>query len=291
MQKKGLSEIIFDILNYAFLFLLMMIMLYPLLYVLFASLSNPLKLMQSGSFLLWPKGLNIEAYRKVFNNPMVLIGYGNTAIYLIVGTVINMLLSSFGAYVLSQPNFYGKRAIMLMIVFTMFFNGGLIPSYLLVNSLHMMNTIWALVLPGAISTMNLIIMRTSFATIPVSLVESAKMDGSNDFYILFRIYLPLSLPIISVMLLFYAVAHWNSWFGAMIYLRERSMYPLQLILREILITNSTESMTTGISGDVAQISENIKYATIIVATIPILMIYPFLQKYFVQGVMIGAVKE
>lgn len=291
MQKKGLSEIIFDILNYAFLFLLMMIMLYPLLYVLFASLSNPLKLMQSGSFLLWPKGFNIEAYRKVFNNPMVLIGYGNTAIYLIVGTVINMLLSSFGAYVLSQPNFYGKRAIMLMIVFTMFFNGGLIPSYLLVNSLHMMNTIWALVLPGAISTMNLIIMRTSFATIPVSLVESAKMDGSNDFYILFRIYLPLSLPIISVMLLFYAVAHWNSWFGAMIYLRERSMYPLQLILREILITNSTESMTTGISGDVAQISENIKYATIIVATIPILMIYPFLQKYFVQGVMIGAVKE
>jgi putative aldouronate transport system permease protein len=185
-----------------------------------------------------------------------------------------------------------KNPIMMLIVFTMFFSGGLIPNYLLVSELGMLNTRWALIIPGAISTYNLIIMRTSFQGIPASLEESAKIDGANDFTILFRIILPLSLPIVSVMILFYGVSHWNAWFNALLYLRDRDLYPLQLVLREILITNSTDSMTTGASDiDKALISETIKYAAIIVATVPVLFLYPFLQKYFVKGVMIGAVKE
>ncbi|NSW89479.1 MAG: carbohydrate ABC transporter permease [Firmicutes bacterium] len=292
MQKrKSISEITFDTINHFILFLLVIITIYPFLYVLFASLSDPLKVLQGGSLLLWPHGFNLDAYKMVFKNPMVMIGYRNTIIYVVTGTAINMLLTSFGAYVLSRRDLYGKSFFMFLIVFTMFFSGGLIPLYLLVNKLNMTNTVWAMVIPGAISTWNLIIMRTSFVSMPESLVESAKMDGANDFYVLFKIILPLSLPIISVMILFYGVSHWNSWFNAMIFLRKRELYPLQLVLREILISNSTDSMTIGITGDVAPVAENIKYATVMVATIPILLIYPFLQKYFVKGVMIGAIKE
>lgn len=184
-----------------------------------------------------------------------------------------------------------KNPIMFLIVFTMFFNGGLIPTYLLVNNLGLLDSRWALIIPSAMSAYNLIIMRTSFQGIPVSLEESAKLDGANDFTVLFRIVLPLSMPVVAVMILFYGVGHWNSWFNALIYLRTRDLYPLQLILREILITNSTDSMMTGVGGaDKMPIGETIKYATIIVATIPILLLYPFLQKYFVKGVMIGAIK-
>lgn len=181
---------------------------------------------------------------------------------------------------------------MLMIIFTMYFQGGLIPRYLLVNNtLHLANNLLALILPGAISAWNLIVMRTNFEGIPDSLEESAKLDGANDFVILFRIILPLSKAVLAVMVLFYGVSHWNAWFDAIIFLRERNLYPLQLILREILISNSTDTMTTSIVGyDQYAIGENIKYATIIVATVPILCIYPFIQKYFVKGVMVGAVK-
>lgn len=181
---------------------------------------------------------------------------------------------------------------MFFIVFTMFFSGGLIPSYLLVTGLGMLDSLWALIIPGAVSAFNLIIMRTAFQGIPVSLEESAKLDGANDFTVLVRIILPLSLTVIAVMILFYGVGHWNSWFGALIYLRDRDLYPLQLVLLEILITNSTDSMLTAAGpADKMPIGETIKYATIIVATVPILLLYPFLQKYFVKGVMIGAIKE
>jgi putative aldouronate transport system permease protein len=181
---------------------------------------------------------------------------------------------------------------MFMIVVTMFFQGGLIPTYLLVSNLGLVDTPWAMIIPGAINTWNLIIMRTSFQAVPASLEESAKIDGANEWTIMWRIILPLSIPVMAVMVLFYAVGHWNAWFNAMIYLRDRNLYPLQLILREILITNSTDSMMTNASGvDKMPISETIKYATIMVATIPILVLYPFLQKYFVKGVMIGALKE
>ena len=289
--KRRLSEGVFDIINYFILLLLVLITLYPFLYILFASLSDPLKVLQRGSLLLWPEGFNTGAYKMVFKNPMILTGYKNTIIYVVAGTAINILMTSFGAYVLSRKDLYGRRFFMFMIAFTMFFSGGLIPLYLLINQLNMVNTVWAIIIPSAISTWNLIVMRTSFEAIPDSMFESAKIDGGNDFTILFRIILPLSMPIVAVMILFYSVGQWNSWFGAMIYLRERELYPLQLILREILITNSVDSMTAGLGGDIEPIAENIKYATVMIATVPILMVYPFLQKYFVKGVMIGAIKE
>lgn len=288
--KRRLSDVIFDSFNYFMLLILMLITLYPFLYILAASLSDPLKVLQSGSILLWPRGFNAGSYGMVFRNPMILIGYRNTIMYVVIGTAINIFMTSLGAYVLSRKDLYGKKILIFLIAFTMFFSGGLIPSYLLINQLNMMNTIWALVVPGAISTWNLIVMRTSFEGIPENMCESARIDGANDFTILLRVILPLSLPILAVMTLFYSVGHWNSWFGAMLYLRERSLYPLQLILREILVTNSVDSMTTGLTGDIEPVAENIKYATVIIATVPILLVYPFLQKYFVKGVMIGAIK-
>jgi putative aldouronate transport system permease protein len=241
--------------------------------------------------LLSPLGFNVDGYISVFKNPNIITGYRNTILYVVVGTSINLFMTSLGAYVLSRKGVMLRDPMMMLIVFTMFFSGGLIPNYLLVKNLGMYNTMWALLIPGAISTYNLIIMRTSFAAIPISLEESARIDGANDFTILFRIVLPLSKAVLSVMVLFYAVAHWNSWFSAMIYLQKRDMFPLQLFLREILVNSSTDSMITGSGGsDKEAISEIIKYCTIVVATVPIIVVYPFLQKYFVKGVMIGAVK-
>ncbi|NHN33774.1 carbohydrate ABC transporter permease [Paenibacillus agricola] len=272
--------------------LLCAVTLYPFLYVLFASLSDPAQLASHRGILGRPLGLQFEAYKAVFQNPMITTGYGNTLLYVMVGTVINLFMTALGAYVLSRRNLYFKNTIMFSIVITMVFSGGLIPTYLVVSGLGMVNTMWALLIPGAINTFNLIIMRTSFQGVPQSLEESARIDGAGDFTILFRVVLPLCLPVMAVMVLWYAVGHWNSYFSALIYIRDRELYPLQLILREILISNSTDSMMTGSSmGDKMPIGETIKYATIIVSTLPILCLYPFLQKYFVKGVLIGAIKE
>lgn len=292
MRNRSLGKRLFDSCNTGFLVLLCMGTVFPFLYVLFASLSDPTELFRMRGLILYPQGFSLEAYRLVFANPMISIGYANTLFYVAFGTALNLLLTSFGAYALSRRSIMLKNPIMMLIVFTMFFSGGLIPNYLLVSELGLLDTRWALIVPGAISTYNLIIMRTSFQGIPASLEESAKIDGANDFTILFRIILPLSLPIVSVMILFYGVSHWNAWFHALIYLRNRDLYPLQLVLREILITNSTDGMTMGASDiNKALVAEAIKYAAIIVATVPVLFLYPFLQKYFVKGVMIGAVKE
>jgi len=291
MTKRSIGEVLFDNFNYLLLTLLSLVTLYPFLYVLFASLSDPAWLVQARGPIWFPKGINIESYIHVFKYPSIIIGYGNTLLYVVAGTALNILMTSLGAYALSRQNVMWKNPIMFVIVFTMFFSGGLIPSYLLVESLGMVDTRWAIIIPSAMSAYNLIIMRTSFQAVPVSLEESAKLDGANDFTVLFRVVLPLSMPVVSVMILFYGVAHWNSWFSALIYLRDRELFPLQLILREILITNSTDSMMTGVGGgDKMPIGESIKYATIIVASVPILCLYPFLQKYFVKGVMIGAIK-
>jgi putative aldouronate transport system permease protein len=291
MIRRSWGERLFDGANVIFMILLSAVTLYPFLYVLFASLSDPTWVVQMRGLILFPKGATLEAYKLVFDNPAILTGYANTLFYVIVGTALNILMTSLGAYALSRQSVMWKNPIMFLIVFTMFFNGGLIPTYLLVNNLGMLDSRWALIIPSAMSAYNLIIMRTSFQSIPVSLEESAKLDGANDFTVLFRIVLPLSMPVVAVMILFYGVGHWNGWFNALIYLRTRDLYPLQLILREILITNSTDSMMTGVGGaDKMPIGETIKYATIIVATVPILMLYPFLQKYFVKGVMIGAIK-
>lgn len=220
---------------------------------------------------------------------MIFLSYQNTVIYVVLGTVINIFMTTLGAYGLSRKNVLLSNAIMFFIVFTMFFSGGLIPMYLLMQNLSLINTRWAMWLPGMIGTTNLIIMRTSFKAIPSSLEESARIDGANDFVILYRVIVPLSKPVIAVMLLYYGVGHWNSWFNAMIYLQDRNLYPLQLILREILIDSTTDVIELG-GDDSEPIAQTIKYATIMVATVPILCVYPFLQKYFVKGVMIGAIK-
>jgi len=238
-----------------------------------------------------PLGFSLDSYIAVFENRLIMSGYGNTIINLAIALVLNISLTSLGAYALSRKNFMLRRPIMLLITFTMFFSGGLIPDYLLIRALGLYNTRFALIIPSAISAYNLILMRTSFENIPDSMFESAKLDGANDFTILLKIIIPISMPVVAVMILFYGVTQWNSWFSAYIYLKDRALWPLQLVLREILIANNLDNMTTSADNlDKAALAESIKYATIMVATLPILFVYPSLQKYFVKGVMIGAVK-
>lgn len=268
------------------------ITLYPFLHVAFSSFSSPTKIVTHRGLMLGPQGFSLEAYRMVMENPMIAIGYRNTIVYVLVGTFINIIMTSLGAYVLSRKRYLYKKAFMFFIVFTMFFQGGLIPTFLLVRNIGIYNTMWALVLPIAISTWNLIVMRTYLMGLPDSLEESAKIDGASHITILFRIILPLSMPIVAVMILFYGVGHWNSWFFAMIYLRDRTKFPLQLVLREILISSHMRDVT---SGDMSLLERQRMYliirpAVIMIATVPILFLYPFLQKYFVKGVMIGALK-
>ena len=269
--------------------LMALMCLYPMLHVLFASISDPIRLMQHTGVILKPLGFSLEGYKIVLKNPNIPVSYLNTIIYVAVGTSINILMTTLGAYALSRKGYMFKKTITLLIVFTMYYNGGLIPNILLVKALGMYNTIWALVVPGAISTWNLIVMKTCFQAIPVSLEESARLDGANDFVILLKVFLPLSKATMAVMLLFYAVTQWSSWFNAMIYLSDRKKFPLQLIMREILIANSTSGNT--MDSDVMFLEEVVKYATIIVSTVPVLCIYPFVQKYFMTGVMMGSVKE
>ena len=287
------SERLFEVFNTLLLVMFGIITLYPFIQIAFGSISDSSALMMHRGLLLWPLGpLNFESYIRVFQNPMILRGYLNTIFYVVVGGSVNFLLTTFGAFVLSRKNLFWKKYIMFFCLFTMFINGGLIPFYLVVKGLGLINSYWAVIFGYAIETMYLIIMRTYFLTIPESLEESAKIDGANDIKILFRIILPVSIPIVAVIALFYCVDRWNSWFSSMLFLKDRTKYPLQLILREILIINSNLSMEQGIAmDDKLSVGETIKYSTIIVATVPVLIVYPFLQKYFVQGVMIGAVKE
>jgi len=290
IQSRG--ERVFQAADVAVMLLLMLAMAYPLIYTVLASVSDSYQLMSSPGLLYKPLGFSLDAYSMVLKNRSIYTGYTSTLLYVSVGTLINLTMTSMAAYSLALRKLKLRDTIMFLITFTMMFNGGLIPTYLQVKSLGLMNTMWAVVLPVAINTQNLIIMRTAFRAIPESLSESAKIDGAGEFRVFWQIYLPLAKATIAVMVLFYGVSHWNSWFSAAIYLRDRSKYPLQLILREILIQNSTEFMTSGsgVGEDTLAVAESIKYATIVVSTVPILCIYPLLQKYFVHGVMIGAIK-
>lgn len=289
--KKSVTGKIFDIFNVSFMVLLMIVSLYPMIHVASASLSDGTELLRHQGILIKPLGFNVEGYKAVFKYPSIMKGYLNTIFIVGVGLVDNLILTALGAYALSRKSLRFKKPIMLFIIFTMYFNGGLIPYYFTVRDLGLRNSLWALIVPASINTFNLIIMRTAFEAVPDSLEESAKLDGANDFTILLRIIIPLTKPVFAVMILYYGVGHWNSWFNAMLFLTDRKLYPLQLILREILLQNDTANMTGGANtADVAQMAENIKYATIMVATVPILCLYPFLQKYFVKGVMIGAIK-
>ena len=292
VTKRTWSGKVFDIFNTLFMLFMIVITLYPFYYVITCSISDSNMIIGDKGLMLLPKGFSMGAYQMVMRNPNILSSYRVTLILVVVGTLVNVLMTSIGAFVLSRKRFAIKKTLTILIIFTMYFIGGMIPGYLLTYKvLHLGNTLWALILPGAISTYNLIIMRTNFIAIPDSLEESAKIDGANEIVILFKIILPLSLPILAVMTLFYGVGHWNSWFNAMLFIRDRAKYPLQLILREILLLNSTDAMTGDASSvDKYNIGESIKYATIIVATLPILVVYPFIQKYFVKGMLIGAVK-
>lgn len=291
MQKKSFLSVCFDIFNYAMLFLISFLCLYPFLYVVFASLSDSNMLMAADGMLLYPLGTNINAYRAVVKNPMIYSGYKNTLIVLFGGLAVNMLLSMLAAYVLSRKEFAIRKAATKFVMFTMFFSGGMIPTYLNVCSLGLDNTLLALILPGAINVYNMVILRSGFDAIPESLIESAKLDGASHTRIMWRIVVPLAMPTIAVIILYYAVAHWNSWFSAMMYLRDREKFPIQLVLREILLQNNTSDMMQGTdSNDAMAVAESIQYAIIVVSTLPILVAYPYIQRFFVKGVMVGAVK-
>lgn len=290
--RHGIGYHLFDIINHMLLLLLVTVTLYPILYVVFASISEPAQMARFRGILLHPLGFTLEAYRLVLKNPNIATGYMNTLFIVVVGTAINLMMTALMAYVLSRKNLLWGGLLMGVIVFTMYFQGGLIPNFLLVKELGLRNSRFSVIIPMMINTMNLIIMRTSFQAIPDSLEESARIDGAGELRILFSVVLPVSKAVIAVIVLYYAVAHWNSWFYASLYLSDRAKFPLQVILREILIINDTSSMAAMDSnpGVLAQLDVILKYATIVVATAPILVLYPFLQRYFVKGVMIGSLK-
>ena len=289
-QSRG--DRIFDAMLYLAAFLVLAVVLVPLIFVVSASFSDP-DLVLRGKVLLLPKGINVVAYKMVFQNAEIWLGYRNTAFYTVFGTMVNIAMTILAAYPLSRKEMVGRKWLMLLIVFTMYFSGGLIPTYLLVKNLGLENTIWAMIVPVAISTYNLIVCKSFFENnIPQDLYESAMLDGCNNTRMLLSIVLPLSKAIIAVLVLYYAVAHWNSYFNALVYLRKRELQPLQIILRGILLMGETEQMGSNDigMGEKLKMAEAIKYAVIVVASVPMLMLYPFVQKYFVQGVMVGAIK-
>ncbi len=293
MNKKTVSRRIFEAVNALIMIFLMIVTLYPLLYVLFASMSDANELLKNGGQLLYkPVGFTLAAYKMAFKDNSILIGYKNTLIIMAVGIPLSLYLTAVGAYFLSRKDVMWRNLMAKLIMFTMFFGGGIIPFYLTVKSMKMIDTLWALIIPTAINTYNMIILRTGFDSLPRSLEESAELDGAGHLTILVKIILPLSKASLAVIALYYGVATWNSWFNASIFLQKgSSRWPLQLVLRQILIENSTDSMSQGTSlGDKERVAESIKYAVIIISTLPILCVYPFIQKYFTKGVMIGAVK-
>jgi len=285
--RVPVSRRVFQVFNVLFLLLVSFAMLYPVIYVTAASFSEETAILR-GDVFLWPVLPHIKAYQKVFQYPLLWQSYGNTVLYTVLGTAINLILTVFGAWALSQKKMVGRRFFTLMCTFTMFFNGGMIPTFLVIKELKLLNTIWAILLPGAVSTYNMILMRTFFLQIPQSLVEAAELDGCKDFGVLFRIILPLSLASLMTIGMFYAVAHWNSYFTAVLYLSKPELYPLQIILRQVVLMNE---IVENASSQENVMAEGIKYATIVVAMLPMLCVYPFVQRYFVKGVMVGSVKE
>lgn len=289
--KVSAASRIFDVFNVLLMIAVVICTFYPMIHIVMASFSDGNLLLGHRGILLKPLDFTLGGYKMVFKDPMILRGYANTIFVVVAGTFISVLLTATGAYFLSRKNVMLQMPVMLYVMFTMFFSGGMIPFYFTVKDLGLYNSIWSLILPTAINTFNLIIMRTGFSAIPDSLEESAKLDGAGHLTILFKIVIPLAMPTIAVIILYYAVSYWNSWFNAMMFIQDRVKYPLQLVLRGVLMSNDTSAMTGGVNAvDKESVGESVKYGVIVVATIPILVVYPFLQKYFVKGVMIGAVK-
>lgn len=293
---RSISRLIFDILNTLFFILVIFACLLPVLHVVFASFSDPSWVMRRSGVILYIKGFNLEGYKLVLQNQNLISGYLNTFLYVIATTAIGLLLTVLTAYVVSRKNLLWSNAIMFFITFTMLFNGGMIATYIIVTKvLNLYDNRWAVILPVCLNGFYIILVRTAMQSLPDSLIESAMIDGANHLTILFKITLPLIKATLATVALYYVVSQWNSWFQASIYLRSRSKFPLQLVLKEILVTGDTTSTTSNInvsdySGDITLYKQLIKYCTIVISTVPIFIFYPFIQKYFEKGVMIGAIK-
>ena len=293
LRTRG--EKIFAVFNYVFMFIIAFVTLYPIWHILMASFSDPVYIIAHRGFIFWPMGTpNVRGYVLVFENPNIMVGYMNTLFYVTVGTILSMITTILGAFVLSRKGLYWNSKVMKMIIFTMFFHGGLMPFFIQVRNMGLLDNRWVVILPIMVVTMNLIILRTAFASAPESLLESAKLDGCSDWRVCWQIVVPISKAAIAVIALFYAVNYWNQWFNPSIFLTDRSLWPIQLVLREILIEGDTTGMVSvGAVGQagVERYRMLVRYTTIIVATVPILFVYPFVQKYFVHGVMVGSLKE
>ena len=293
--KLTKGDLVFNIINVTLMVLILIIIVYPLWFVVIASFSDSQSVL-GGEVWLWPKGFQLDSYRRVFTNSKIMTGYRNTIFYTVVGTFLNLVGTVALAYPLSRRDFAGRNVIMVFLAITMFFNGGMIPTYLVYRQLHITNTIWAMLLPGLVSVYNTILVRTFFQNQPYELQEAAMIDGCSNMRLLLQIIIPLSKPILAVMVIFYAVVHWNEYFNALIYLSDDNLKPLALVLRDILITATESASGRGEAGaaasqaEQARTAESMKYAVIIVSTLPMLCLYPFTQKYFSKGVMLGAIK-
>lgn len=291
--KRSAQDVAFDTFSYCILTLFLLILIYPLYFVIIASFSDP-NAIYNGKVIFKISGFTIDGYKKVFENSQIWVGYRNSLFYLVAGTIINLIFTIPSAYALSRKDMAGRNIIMGVFVFTMFFGGGLIPTFLLVRDLGMYNTVWVMLILGAVNVFNLIVARTFFqVNIPEELLDAAVIDGCSDFQFFIKIVLPLSKAIIAVMVLYYGVGHWNSFFTAQIYVENKKLYPLQLVLRGILIQNQVSADNiSGLDNYIEQqkIADLIKYGAIIISSVPMLILYPFVQKHFVQGVMIGALK-
>lgn len=291
--RESREDVAFNIANYTILIIVLIVVLYPIVYIVSASFSSPSAVV-SGRVWLWPVEPTMKGYAAVFKYNAVMKGFSNSIFYTVVGTLLNVVLTIMAAYPLSRKDFVGRSLLMFIFTFTILFNGGLIPTYLLVKDLGLLDTRWSLIFPVAVTVINVIIARTYFQiTIPQEMLESAQTDGCTDIKFLARIALPLSGPIIAVMVLFYAVGHWNSYFNAIMYLNDRDLYPLQVVLRSILIMNQVDSSMLANEQEILErqgLADLLKYSLIVISTLPMMIIYPFVQKHFVKGVMLGSLK-
>lgn len=286
----GWDDIAFKTCSIIIVWVVVIATLYPFLYVFSSSISNPVAVLQNKVWL-WPVGFSTEAYKELLSYPPIKVGYENTLFYTIVGTAMNITLSSLMAYSLSRKNLIFRNFFILVVTFTLLFSGGLIPTYLVVKNVGLINTRWSLIIPTLISAWNLFLLKTFFENIPKELEEAAVMDGCSDLQTFYRIIVPLSMPAITTITLFYAVGHWNSYFNALIYLNDPNLFPIQIFLRDIVIgSQSTAAVDTVTSVNSSIMTESLKYTTIMIVSIPIILVYPFIQRHFVNGIMIGSVK-
>lgn len=290
-KTESLSSKLFDTMNVLFMIGVIVITIYPIVYVISISLSST-RYVMANMVTFYPRGINLESYKNVFETKIFWVAYKNTIIYTVLGTIVNLLLTCALAYVLSRKDFMFRKQLTLLVVFTMFFSGGLIPYFIVIKTLRLYNSMWSMIIPGAINTFNMIIVRTYMQGLPEEISESAGMDGANDLVIFTRIIIPLSLPVIATVGLFYAVGHWNDYFMPMLLFKERAKVPLQVILRNMIVDNNMQGMADEAKAAVKEkpTSDMVIATSMIVAMLPIVCVYPFVQKYFVKGIMIGSLK-